>query len=79
MGDFSLKFIFSYLFAVYLLFWVHVILVESGGFNFYEYDFQTNSKRFLIFELISYKINHPINPHNHQTKLADKNDKNLMK
>ena len=41
--------------------------------------FQTNSKRFLIFELISYKINHPINPHNNQAKLADKNDKNLIK
>ena len=79
MGDFSLKFIFSYLFAVYLLFWVHVILVESEGFNFYEYDFQTNSKRFLIFELISYKINYPINHRNNQTKVADKNGLNLIK
>ena len=34
---------------------------------------------FSNFDSISYKINHPINHYNNQTKLADKNDTTLIK
>jgi hypothetical protein len=37
------------------------------------------SNPFSNFDSLSYKINHPINQHNNQKKLIDKNGKNLIK